>query len=225
MVRILEDDSSPLNRNPGEAVGELSADEGATSPGQLTSAQDGTDPNAPPRSGPGLSQQFRTPAPLREQGSSDSTLRLAPIVVPDTNVAKIGTGIRPEDVTKDRMPLRVPLPDGYVHNQGMGHEPKAWVPGGFWRQPLYFEDPMLERHGHQRYPAAQPLVSATRFYGTFLVLPYLVTLKRPLEDVHTLGAYRPGSPAPMLRYRAHYDPAAIRNEIIAAGTATAIAAP
>ena len=83
---------------------------------------------------------------------------------------------------------------------------------------------MLERHGHVRFPYMQPVVSGVRFFGTIPLMPYLVTLRRPLEEVHTLGAYRPGSAAPVLRYRAHYDPVALRNEVIAAGAA-AVALP
>lgn len=222
LVRILDEDSS---RSSAPLASPSDVNDDSIASGQLIATQNGITPAVPPAQGSGLSQQFRTPTPLMEQGGKDSTLRLAPITVPDTNVAKIGTGIRPEDVTKDRMPVRIPLPDGYTHTQGLGHEAKQWVPGGFCRQPLYWEDPMLERHGHQRFPLAQPLVSGTRFYGTFLVLPYLTTLKGPFEEVHTLGSYRPGSPAPALRYRAHYDPSAIRNEVLAAGAVTALAAP
>ncbi len=155
--------------------------------------------------------------------SPKGTIELAPLATPNTKIEGIGTGIHPEDVTKDRLPPSQPLPNGETRTGNWGLQAKQWVPGGFCHQPLYFEDPMLERHGHVRYPHLQPAVSGLRFFGTVPMLPYLATQRHPLDDVHTLGAYRPGTAAPVLRYRAHYDPVALRNQFIAtAGTAVAI---
>jgi hypothetical protein len=152
-------------------------------------------------------------------------ITLAPLVTPNTIVAGIGTGALPEDMVAGRLPNPIGLPTGTTRSNPHLSETKAWVPGGFCHQPLYWENPMLERHGHQTHPMLQPAISGVRFYGTFLVLPYLATLRDPLADVHTLGAYRPGSPAPALRYRAHYDSKALRNQVIMSGAATAISAP
>ncbi len=155
--------------------------------------------------------------------SPKGTIELAPLAMPNIKIQGIGTGVRPEDVTKDRLPPAQPLPNGETRAGNWGLQAKQWVPGGFCHQPLYFEDPMLELHGHVRYPYLQPAVSGLRFFGTVPVLPYLATLRHPLDDVHTLGAYRPGTATPVLRYRAHYDPVALRNQFIAtAGTAVAI---
>jgi hypothetical protein len=150
-------------------------------------------------------------------------ITLAPLGTPNTSVDGIGTGVRPEDVTIHRLPPAQPIPSGETREGMWGLQSKQWVPGGFCHQPLYFEDPMLERHGHVRFPYLQPAVSGIRFFGTVPVLPYLATLRHPLDEVHTLGAYRPGTAAPTLRYRAHYDPVALRNQFIAtAGTAAAV---
>jgi hypothetical protein len=151
-------------------------------------------------------------------------IHLAPLTTPDTKVEGIGTGIHPEDVTMGRLPSPLMLPSGETRDGTWELYSKPWVPGGFCHQPLYFEDPMLERHGHEVCPWKQPWVSGVRFFGTLPLLPYLATLRHPLEEVHTLGSYRPGSPAPVLRYRPHYDPRAIRNELISAGV-TAVAVP
>ena len=152
-------------------------------------------------------------------------ITLAPLVTPNTKTTGIGTDALPQDMVAGRLPEPIPLPTGTTRANLPASASKAWVPGGFCHQPLYWENPMLERHGHQTCPHLQPVISGVRFYGTFLVLPYLATLRDPLADVHTLGSYRPGSPAPALRYRAHYDPRALRNQIIMSGAATAISAP
>jgi len=152
-------------------------------------------------------------------------ITLAPLVTPNTKTTGIGTNALPQDMVSGRLPQPIPLPTGTTRANLPASATKAWIPGGFCHQPLYWENPMLERHGHQACPHLQPVVSGVRFYGTFLVLPYLATLREPLSDVHTLGSYRPGSSAPALRYRAHYDPRALRNQIIMSGAATAISAP
>lgn len=174
-------------------------------------------------SGPDSEPVRSAPAPVQLKDKK-GFIELAPLSVPNTNTQGIGTGVRPEDVTVDRLPASQQLPAGETRIGDWGLQSKLWVPGGFCHQPLYYEDPMLERHGHVRFPHMQPVVSGVRFFGTIPLMPYLVTLRHPLEEVHTLGAYRPGTAAPVLRYRAHYDPIALRNEVIAAG-ATAVALP
>jgi hypothetical protein len=157
---------------------------------------------------------------LKPPADDRGPISVGPLRTPDIGVAGIGTGIHPEDVTLNRMPAPQALPTGETRAGSWNLSSKAWVPGGFCHQPLYFEDPMLERHGHERWTCLQPMISGFRFFGTFPTLPYLVTLRHPLEEIHTLGAYRPGSPAPLLRYRPHYDSAALRNEVLSAGAAS-----
>ncbi len=155
--------------------------------------------------------------------TTKETISLAPLAVPNTSTQGVGNGIRPEDVTVNRLPPPQSIPSGETRVGMWGLQSKQWVPGGFCHQPLYFEDPMLERHGHVNFPYLQPAISGLRFFGTAPVLPYLATLRHPLDDVHTLGAFRPGTAAPALRYRAHYDPVALRNQFLAtAGAAVAI---
>ena len=57
--------------------------------------------------------------------------------------------------------------------------------------PLYFEDPRLERHGHDL-GLVQPCVSGIRFFGTVAALPYLMTTQNPRSTVYPLGQTRPG---------------------------------
>jgi len=172
----------------------------------------------------GIVNPSPTDPTLKPPADDRGPISVGPLRTPDIDVAGIGTGIHPEDVTLNRMPAPQALPTGETRAGSWNLSSKAWVPGGFCHQPLYFEDPMLERHGHERWTCLQPMISGFRFFGTFPTLPYLATLRHPLEEVHTLGAYRPGSPAPLLRYRPHYDPAALRNEVISAGAA-AVAIP
>jgi hypothetical protein len=157
--------------------------------------------------------------------SNRGPITLAALPTPSVKLDGIGTGVRPDDVTIGRLPISQWLPTGQTREGDWSLQAKPWIPGGFCHQPLYFEDPMLERHGHERFPHLQPLVSGIRFFGTVPIMPYLATLRQPLDEVHTLGSYRPGTSAPMLRYRPHYDTTAIRNELIWAAGATAVAAP
>ncbi|MCA9179352.1 MAG: hypothetical protein KDB14_33070 [Planctomycetales bacterium] len=73
-----------------------------------------------------------------------------------------------------------------------------WVAPGTMHQPLYFEDVNLERAGHS-WLWLQPAASAAHFFGRIPALPYLLVAHPPRECVYTLGHYRPGSCAPMLR--------------------------
>ncbi len=59
--------------------------------------------------------------------------------------------------------------------------------------PRYFEDRMLERHGHERFPYLQPMVSGAKFFGTFPMLPYLMTVSPPADIEYQLGYFRSGT--------------------------------
>jgi len=58
--------------------------------------------------------------------------------------------------------------------------------------PLYFEDVMLERHGHERFPLLQPMVSGGRFFATIPLLPYLMTVRDPCGCEYKMGHFRTG---------------------------------
>jgi len=58
--------------------------------------------------------------------------------------------------------------------------------------PLYFEDVMLERHGHERFPLLQPMVSGARFFATIPMLPYLMTVRHPCDCEYKMGHFRTG---------------------------------
>ncbi|MDP6447119.1 MAG: hypothetical protein QF805_25215 [Pirellulaceae bacterium] len=71
-----------------------------------------------------------------------------------------------------------------------------WLAAELTHRPLYFEDVMLERHGHSRPPIIQHSASAARFFLSFTILPYKMQLDPPHRQLSTLGHYRPGSGAP-----------------------------
>jgi len=69
---------------------------------------------------------------------------------------------------------------------------KPWVsPDLFW-QPLYFEDPALERYGHH-VGVWQPAVSAACFMKSVVFLPYHFSAHPPHEREYGLGFERPGN--------------------------------
>lgn len=84
-----------------------------------------------------------------------------------------------------------------------------WRPSCIQHFPLYFEDAMLERHGHKRsfygYDVAQSVISGVKFFATIPLLPYNMTLRPRRECVYALGHYRAGSGAPCLRDNLPYD--------------------
>ena len=76
-----------------------------------------------------------------------------------------------------------------------------WEASDLYHNPLYFEDPALERYGHT-YPAIiQPFASAGLFGLQLFGLPYQMTLDPIHKRKYTLGWYRPGECAPKKLYQ------------------------
>lgn len=73
-----------------------------------------------------------------------------------------------------------------------------WQASGLYHRPAYFEDVMLERHGHTAPCPLQPVYSGTRFFASTVLLPYNVMITPYSRHVSTLGHYRAGSYAPPL---------------------------
>lgn len=88
----------------------------------------------------------------------------------------------------------------------LSHEPYAgrnftesiytWEASNLHYNPLYFEDPNLERYGNSRRDLVQPFVSMGRFTGQLLALPYQMSIDPVRKDVYPLGYYRPGEYTP-----------------------------
>ena len=76
-----------------------------------------------------------------------------------------------------------------------------WRASDQWFNPLYFEDPSLERYGHAHHPFVQPFVSVGRFGVQLVGLPYQMTIDPVCKRMYNLGYYRPGECTPKKHYR------------------------
>ncbi|MFK7778650.1 MAG: hypothetical protein QM501_11150 [Gimesia sp.] len=127
----------------------------------------------------------------------------------------------PEIAKKEPCRNLCPRPDGkpckIIENNGetilqcpkeyqLSHEPYAgrnftesiytWEASNLHYNPLYFEDPNLERYGNSRRDLVQPFVSMGRFTGQLLALPYQMSIDPIRKEIYPLGYYRPGEITP-----------------------------
>lgn len=75
----------------------------------------------------------------------------------------------------------------------------AWHSPVFYHNPLYFEQPNLERYGIGTYPILQPAVSSAHFFTSIALVPYKTLTQHPCEKYYTLGNLRPGNCNPIQR--------------------------
>jgi len=150
---------------------------------------------------------------------------LPALSIPNTSIQGVGTGSTPEDLVVGRLPATIQLPYGADRYGFWVLDRKTWIAPVFCVQPVYFEETMLERHGQERFPYLQPLVSGATFFSNIAFLPYQSYLQRPLEERYSTGHYRLGSPAPCLRQRAPYDAGALRFQLLTTGTTVLTAQP
>lgn len=163
--------------------------------------------------------------PAAPDANPQETLRAKALSLPNTSVAGIGTNQIPADMTQGRLPAPMPLPYGPDRESGWTYTNKGWVPPVYFHQPTYYEDTMLENHGHERCPKLQPMLSGARFYTGLFFSPYLYCLQGPLEDVSSAGRFRPGTIAPALRQRAPYSPHAIGAQAVSTASGTVLLRP
>ena len=141
-----------------------------------------------------------TLAPMQNR---DLSTRIQPAsITPD----KIGTGLVP---TRASLHTSTQPQSDVTALRGMYHTHVYWRASNIQHYPLYFEDAMLERHGHTRsfygFEYAQSVISGVKFFATIPLLPYHETLRPKCQCVYALGHYRPGSAAPCLRDNLPYD--------------------
>ena len=141
------------------------------------------------------------------------------LIAPTTDVSDIGSKDQPEDIGGAALVDIAPLAEGFDRNQDWSLTSYFWQAPNTFSHPLYFEDPMLERHGHERFPALTPITSGARFFATIPLLPYLGAVQEPCDCVYTLGQFRAGSCAPTLLKRPPYER---RAAIIQAATTAGI---
>lgn len=132
---------------------------------------------------------------------------LPPLRAVSIDQAPIGNGKVPESLEAGEELTLAPLPeDGYARSLLTDSTTwpsliRPWAAPNTFSHPLYFEDRMLERHGHERWGCLQPIASGARFFATVPMLPYLTTIQAPCNIVYSKGYYRAGSPAPRLYQR------------------------
>ena len=152
-------------------------------------------------------------------------IKLPGLATPNIEIEGSGTGKMPDDFVTGRMPEQRVLPYGPDRQLSLAYNEKTWTAPVFCHQPLYYEDTMLERHGHERFPLLTPAISGARFYTGLFFTPYLATLRRPLVDYPNTGHFRPGSAAPAIRERAPYDHTALGVQVLSTGAVFAAAQP
>ncbi len=181
-------------------------------------------PNQSPDKDAGIDKASESKASESKESRDKATAKkreplvLPTLSVPNTSVHGVGTGSTPEDAVSGRLPGRIPLPFGSDRYGFWALDRKTWTAPVFCHQPVYFEETMLERHGHERFPCIQPLVSGATFFSNVVFLPYHSYLQPPLREYYNTGHYRPGSAAPALRQRAPYDAGALRFQLLTTGT-------
>lgn len=159
--------------------------------------------------------QETTPSLQPSAQPASPTRTIPELRVPNTSLQGVGTGVLPDDVLKEYQLKQMALPVGVNRDGDWLDMCACWQASGICHMPLYFEEPMLERHGQQRYPCLQPMISGVRFIGNIAMLPYYMQLDRPWEEQSVLGSYRPGTAAPALYHRPPYRADAVTAEGLA----------
>ncbi len=120
-------------------------------------------------------------------------LMLPAITTATTATSEIGNGSLPKSYTgpaeRAQETLREQTSD---RDPSWGLSNYDFAAANTFSHPLYFEDVMLERHGHERFPKLTPMISGARFFATVPMLPYLMTVRPPCEFEYKMGHFRSG---------------------------------
>jgi hypothetical protein len=110
-------------------------------------------------------------------------------------------GELPENVAERRF-ANAPVIIASEHGgRGWAEFAYLWQASALSYQPLYFEEPNLERYGHSAGCIMQPAVSAAHFLAGVGALPVRLVFARPWNCVYPLGHAHPGSPTAWQRPR------------------------
>jgi hypothetical protein len=138
-----------------------------------------------------------------DQAKSES-ITLKPACQLTTDIQLPG-GVLPRNYWGEN-PQPAPLFDTCGTNRSWPVDCYHWCPTCLCYQPLYFEEPNLERYGYgcSCYTCCgstclQSACSAAHFFGTVPALPYMMAANCPCECNYALGDYRPGSCPPWRR--------------------------
>jgi hypothetical protein len=144
-------------------------------------ARDEPLPSAPASSAadPNIDAEFERIRPLREVGTS-----IAP-----------PPGELPANMAQRRFANEPTTVAAELSGRGWMEFAYLWQASAMSYQPLYFEEPNLERYGHSARCILQPPLSGAHFLFAVPALPIRMVLERPWQCVYPLGHARPGSPA------------------------------
>ena len=121
---------------------------------------------------------------------------------PAPDVAKQSEKIKEENQIRDLAAERFNAGSRFVSPQMISPAAAcwgfAWAAPALYHRPLLFEQPNVERYGHQAILCpgdrdTQSVVSGAHFFGSVAVLPYLLGAHGCCEPEYVLGSYRPGS--------------------------------
>jgi hypothetical protein len=115
------------------------------------------------------------------------------------------------------LPTLCALSDGEFAPRQFAETTMTFKASGTCHKPLYFEEPQLERYGHEWGPVAQPFISSANFIKNVAILPYKMGIHPMNECQYPLGYYRPGSCAP---WTAGPVPISLRGAFMQAGAVT-----
>ncbi len=135
-----------------------------------------------------------------------ATQRGEPLPMPEINAPKDQTtnplGLRPiGQITTNIAPPRGPLPgdrsgvlvvspiNPWAVARGNSLVQYQWEAPVVCHGPLYFDDVPLEHFGQSPCPWLQPALSAVRFTGNVIILPYKMALDHPRTPTYTLREY------------------------------------
>ena len=119
------------------------------------------------------------------------------------------------------LPVVCALGDGTLEPRRFTETTMTFKASGSCHKPLYFEEPQLERYGHEWGPVVQPVISTANFVKNVAVLPYKMGIHPMNECQYPLGYYRPGECAP---WTVGPVPISLRGALLQAGAITGAAA-
>ncbi len=120
-------------------------------------------------------------APLQAKSKLDVAAMTGPMVDPLMMFQQLNTQ------TPAPGPIAAPQrsTDNYIP---WGQSTYTWYTPVFAHNPLYFEQPNLERYGIGTYRWLQPAASSAHFFTSIGLMPYKVLTQHPRESVYTLAS-------------------------------------
>ena len=187
---------------------------------------------------PGRSERQPYPEPVRDPSKLKKVTSILPYFdyEPDEDTAKEDPcanlcprpdgkpcKVYPPGTRVPECPEEVSLGSGVYEGRVIPDTVFNWQASNLYHNPLYFEDPALERYGHTHNDFVQPFVSVGRFGVQLLGLPYQMTIDPVRKKMFTLGWYRPGEWAPYKHYRIPWNrEAAVRQAGVVTGLIFAV---